>query len=382
MDYLRYYLGAAITAIAILGLGLGGDWVWLGIGVFPVLFALDVALPKDFKKRNIGNALLGDVPLYLHIPLLVSLWIFFLLRLSTWAYGGGSHSADVLSTMQVVGMAITVGWIGAVPTVPVTHELMHRRHWFPVAVSKVMGTVYLDPNRDVGHKLTHHLDLCTPADSDTPHRGQTIYSFLWQASYGAYKDAITTNLASMRKRNISVYSLKNSLYVELGLVGSLFGLTYVSAGASGVVVVLATMVLSKTLAEGFNFLQHYGLVRVPGTPIRYCHAWNHLGRIMRPLAMEITNHINHHFDSRHKFHELETRPDGAQMPSALLCFVCALVPPVWTAYIAKPLLENWDKNFATPDEQVLAMTANRKAGWPEWIHLQAPSAAEPLAARS
>lgn len=369
MDYVRYYLGTAVTAVTVLGLALGGDWVWLGIALFPLLFILDVALPKDFRQRKIGNDFVADIPLYLQIPLLVALWALFIFRLGDFAGVDGMG----LSTLQVVGMVLSVGWVGAVPTLPITHELMHRRHWFPIAASRVMGTVYLDPNRDVGHKLTHHLDLCTPADSDTPRRGQNIYSFIWQASYGAYRDAVETNLSSMRKRNIPVYGPKNSLYVEIGMVGGLIALAAVFAGPLGAVIALAAMLFSKLLAEGFNYLQHYGLVRVPGTPIRHHHAWNHLGRVMRPLGMEITNHINHHFDSRWKFHELKTRPDGAQMPSALLCFVCALVPPIWSNVIAKPLLRDWDTRFATPDEQVLAMEANRRAGWPEWVDVNATS---------
>lgn len=373
MDYLRYYLGPAVTGLAVLGLALGGNWVWLGIGVFPVLLILDVALPRDLRSRAVGNALLGDVPLYLQIPLLVALWTFFLQRLSGWAEDGAGSGE--LSNLQVLGMVLSVGWIGAVPTLPITHELMHRRHWFPVAASRVMGTVYLDPNRDVGHRLTHHIDLCTPVDSDTPHRGQSIYSFVWQAAYGAYKDAVVTNLDSLRKRDKSVFHPRNALYVEVGLVSALLALAYIVADWAGLGAALAAMVFSKFLTEGFNFLQHYGLVRVPGTPIRHCHAWNHLGRVMRPLAMEITNHMNHHFDSRWKYHELKTRPDGAQMPSAFVCFVCALIPPIWTKYFGRPLLEHWDKTFATPDELVLAMEANRKAGWPEWVHVQ--ESAEP-----
>jgi hypothetical protein len=370
MDFLRYYLATVVVAIAVVGLALGDGWVWLGIATFPVLLALDIFLKKDLRKRNISNNLLADVPLYLHLPLMVTLWALFIVRLGEWSNGDVS---DPVTGLMVLGMALSVGWLGAVPTVPVTHELMHRRHWFPVAVSKVMGTVYLDPNRDVGHKLTHHLFLCTPADSDTPHRGQTIYAFMWQASYGAYKDAVVSSLNSLRKRDLSIFHWKNSLYVEFGLLASLMAVIYLAAGASGLAVAFATMFFSKLLLEGLNFLQHYGLVRVPGTPIRYYHAWNHLGRIIRPLGMEITNHMNHHFDSKYKFHELEPRPDGAQMPSALLCFVCALVPPVWSSYIAKPLLKDWDTRFATPEEQLLAMQANRRAGWPEWVHPQVPS---------
>jgi len=27
----------------------------------------------------------------------------------------------------------------------------------------------------------------------------------------------------------------------------------------------------------------------------------------------------------------------------------------------------WDQNMASPDERILAMEANKKAGWPQWL---------------
>ncbi|MDI3313810.1 MAG: fatty acid desaturase [Mycobacterium sp.] len=367
MDALRYYLVSLVSGVALAGLWLGGGWVWAGIATFPILMFLDIVLPADHKVRNIRVPWLAEVPLYLHLPLLAALWALFALRLGAWtghttvALPGGTVGAA-----GVVGMVLSVGWIGAVPNLPIAHELMHRRALFPRAVAKVYSTVYLDPNRDVGHKLTHHLDLCTEKDSDTPRRGQSIYAFMWQASYGAWKDGVVTSVTSLRKRDLSVFHPKNAVYLELGLLALLFAAVYAVAGPAGLVPAAAAMVFSKLLVEGFNYLQHYGLVRVPGSPIQLQHAWNHLGAIIRPLGVEITTHIEHHLDSRYKYHELKPRPEAPQMPSAFLCFVCALIPPLWERLIAQPRLRHWDEHFASPAEKELAMAANRKAGWPQW----------------
>jgi len=362
MDGLRYFSVSLLLGVAILGLALGDQWAWLGIGVFPLLLALDVIKGNDYRKRNVRAGWVVDVPLFLHVPLMFVLWGLFLVGLSDWQAGTGS-----VGGWDVVAMVATVAWVGVLPNLPINHELMHRRHWFPLALSKVLGTFYLDPNRDVGHRLTHHLDLCTPADSDTPYRGQTMYTFLWQATYGAYKDGVVTSLYSLRKRELSMFHRRNALYVEFGLLGLLLGIAWAFASWQGMLVALVAMVLSKLIFEGLNYLQHYGLVRVPGSAIKSHHAWNHLGWAMRPVSVEITNHINHHLDSRHKFYELVPEPDAPQMPSAFLCYVYAFVPPLWFNKIAKPLLRDWDERFASPAEQVLAMEANRRAGWPEWL---------------
>jgi toluene methyl-monooxygenase len=365
MDVLRYYSVNVLVGIAILGFALGGQWAWLGIGVFPVLLLLDTILPPDTRKRRIGvPRWVMDVPLYLHVVLMCVMWGQYLFALADWQGGGGE-----VSGWDVLAMSATVAWVGVLPNLPINHELMHRRHWFPFAVSKILGTFYLDPNRDVGHRLTHHLELCTAADSDTPYRGQTMYTFLWQATYGAYKDAVVTSLRSLRKRDKSVLHYKNALYVELGLLLALLALAWVAASWAGVAVVFAAQLASKLIFEGLNYLQHYGLVRVPGTSVRKHHAWNHLGAVMRPVGVEITNHINHHLDSRHRYYELEPETDAPQMPSAFLCYVYAFIPHLWFERIAKPRLEEWDKRFASPAEKRLAMEANRRAGWPQWLDL-------------
>lgn len=375
MDAVRYYSITLLMGIAVIGLWLGGGWVWLGIGTFPVLMALDILLPPDHRARNVRSPAAraaATAPMYLHVPLLLVLWALFLVRVGQW--GSGSSA---VSSVDVIGMVLSVGWVGAVPNVPVMHELMHRRHWFPRALAKVCSTFCLDPNRDIGHRLTHHIELCTPADSDTPTRGQTTYSFMWQASYGAWKDGVVTTLTALRKRDLSFFHRRNALYIEAGLLG-LFGVaTAWMAGLPGLLAAAVTSLFSKLLLEGLNYLQHYGLVRVPGAPVRLHHAWNHLGAVIRPVGLEITTHIEHHFDSRHQFFELKPRVDGAQMPSAFLCFAAALIPPLWERYIARPRLQHWDTHFASPAERVMAMEQNRKAGWPVWVEATAASSTSP-----
>jgi hypothetical protein len=374
MDTARYYIVTLMVALGAAGIWMGGGWAWAGMATFPVLLALDLILTPDHASRSVRSRVLVNVPVYLHVPLLVTLWVAFLWRLSQWHEG-----ALALSGGEIAGMILSVGFLGAVPNVPAVHELMHRRHPIPRALSKIGTTFMMDPNRDVGHRLTHHLELCTPQDSDTPARGQTIYGFMWQASYGAWKDGITVSLMALRKRDLSIFHWKNALYVELGLFGALIAVTTAVSGWGGLAVTVGALLFAKLLAEGFNYLQHYGMVRVPGAPVRVHHAWNHLGAIMRPVGLEITNHIDHHFDSRHQFYELAPRLDGAQMPSGFLCFVAALVPPVWERYIAKPRLRHWDEHFASPAERRMAMEQNARIGWPIWVDVPSEAGPTPVA---
>ena len=140
-----------------------------------------------------------------------------------------------------------------------------------------------------------------------------------------------------------------------------------AAGPLALAVTILAMIVAKGLVEGFNYFQHYGLIRVEGTPIKIHHAWNHLQAVVRPLGCEITNHINHHLDGHTPFYELRPEPQAPQMPSLFLCFALGLIPPLWFDLIAKPKLKDWDTRFASPEERMLAQQANAKAGWPQWI---------------
>lgn len=175
MDGLRYFLIPLMTLAGAVGFMVGGNYVWLGAATFPVLMALDILLPSDHHMRAAGAALLGDLAMYLQLPCMILLvWAFA----RSVAAGINPIIGTDNSPWQLVGSLLSLGWLSAVPTLPVAHELMHRRHWFPRYVAKCLSAFYGDPNRDIAHIVTHHVHLDTVKDSDTPYRGQTIYSFV------------------------------------------------------------------------------------------------------------------------------------------------------------------------------------------------------------
>ena len=135
------------------------------------------------------------------------------------------------------------------------------------------------------------------------------------------------------------------------------------------------MVGARFWVESFNYFQHYGLIRLDGTPIARRHVWNHLKPLSRTLGFEITNHADHHTNSYASFHELKPDLQWIPMPSVFVCFFSALIPPLWHEKVIKPALKRWDNEMATPEERALAREQNRKAGWPDWFDSEAPAGA-------
>ncbi len=359
MNYVRYYLGAVIVGVGIAGFLLGGQWVWLGIATYLPLALADGLLPKDLSAREFSSPALADLPLYVHCVLMAALFASVI----AWSR---AHPLGVASGTEITGAILTLAWLGAVPNLPVNHEIMHRRHALAGVLTRFTGAFYGDPLRDLAHVHGHHLLLGTELDGDTARRGDTIYNFAPRAARDAIRDAWRIECARLDKLGIAHVSPSNVVlqsYAGLAIVVLLAGFL---GGALGGIAIALGMVASRLLVEAFNYYQHYGIVRVVGSPYGPRHLWNHLSPVSRTLGFEITNHADHHMDPYRPFYRLHPNVDGPQMPSIFVCFLSGIIPPIWFRTIAMPRLRDWDVRFATDAERELARQANRRAGWPDW----------------
>lgn len=362
MDYLRYYLGALIVGAGILGFLLGGPWVWLGIATYAPLAAVDGLLRPDHRPRRVTSTALADLPLYLHCVLMAGLAISVIV----WARGF-DQPFGLASAVNVTGAILSLAWLGAVPNLPVNHEMMHRRQPFARVLTWFTGIFYGDPFRDIAHVHGHHLLLGTELDGDTARRGDTIYNFAFRCAKDAICHGWRVETGRLAKQGRAPWSTANAVLRGYAGIAGLVLLVALAGGSLAAFTIAGGILASRFLVEAFNYYQHYGLVRVVGTPYARRHLWNHLTPVTRNLAFEITNHSDHHVDSYVPFYRLQPQPDGPQMPSIFICFLMGIVPPIWFRYIAMPRLEDWDRRFATDEEKRLAAEANRRAGWPNWL---------------
>ena len=51
---------------------------------------------------------------------------------------------------------------------------------------------------------------------------------------------------------------------------------------------------AKFFLESVNYMEHYGLVRIKGTPVELHHSWNTNKRISSILLYNVTRHSHHH----------------------------------------------------------------------------------------
>jgi alkane 1-monooxygenase len=362
-DYIRYYIVTLMVLIGIAGFVLGGYGMYAGIATYVVLFVLAIFSGKDFKQRKKINPLIADIPLYLHIVLMFALFGAF-----AWRVGVGIGVPEGWPTvLAIIGGMAGLIWLSVAPNVPIAHELMHRRDGFSRGLAMLMCAFFADPNRDVPHLTVHHLDFDTPADGDTAYRGENAYAFMWRCTVHNYQMLWTNEKKRRAALGAPFFSMKNMIIWEILLTALIPLGAFFLGGWQAAALVFATQILGKFILEALNYLQHYGLIRVPGAPVEVQHTWNHLNWWDRVVGFEITNHIDHHRDGFMRFDELRPHPDAPQMPNIFLCAISAFIPPLWFKAIAMPRLKHWDLHFANPAERVVAREANRRAGWPDWV---------------
>jgi hypothetical protein len=356
MDYLKYWTPVLVVAASIAGLLAGGNWVWTGIASFPLLALLDTLAGRDYGQRRMSSPALANIPIWLCSvgPLLqyfVLAWVAATQPLTGW---------------QMFAAVMGVAWMGVVPLVPASHELYHMRGALPRFVGHYVQLCYLDCTRDIGHVINHHIDVATAEDGDTARRGLDLYSFTGRSLIHSTLFAQQMEARALRRKGLSAWNWRHRGYRALLALAMFHLALYAIGGWKAVGLGLAAQLVARCWVESFNYFQHYGLIRLKGAPIGRRHVWNHLGWFSRTMAFEITNHADHHLNSYQPYYKLVPHRQGIPMPSVFLCFLAALVPPLWHEAIIKPALKRWDLEFATPEERARAAEQNAQAGWPDW----------------
>lgn len=351
MDYLRYFFPSLILVLTALGLLEGGFWVWTGVALFALMAVPDMLMDFDFSERRMEAA--GALfMLFVQLIPIAFLWIAYWLFLS-------AHP-DIWET---VGAVISVGVITAAVGLPVGHEMFHRSEpisrFFGSLVTSLLFSSYVD----LEHRKSHHVETSSVRDVDTPRRGESVYPFAWKLFLFFHIHSYRQEKKRMEVHGKSVWFSPGSrvLWQILAAI-ALPSVFYFASGLYSVMAVLLTGLLGTFITTAFSYVQHYGLLRVPDTPIEKRHAWNHTRPISRMMTFEIVTHSQHHIDPSAPYWKLPAFRDAPLVGSAIAFFLLSLAPPLWHKVMRRHL-ERWDSEFANSAEKELARQANITAGW-------------------
>lgn len=253
-------------------------------------------------------------------------------------------------------------------TVTIGHELAHRTHEpLSVAIARFMGVINLFSYYAVEHPYGHHLTAGTPYDSSTALRGESILQFAKRTFKQDYEIAWEIEERRLKKLGLPVWSHHNRLLrgyaaealvvLVVAAVGGFMALFFFALG----------VIQSHYGYKAGVYGQHYGIVRVPDTPLKIHHQWGCTNRVTNWVVDGIGRHADHHLVPEREFWNLLPYAEGPQYPAGYIkTMALARSMKKWNQVMVPKLIE-WDEKYASPEEKVLAMEANEKSGIPELI---------------
>lgn len=371
--YVRYTLMHFTLLAVIASIFAGGLWIWMvGAVLGAFLFLGDHFMGDYTSEPTYRHPGILNLQLYLILPLLVIASLA-----QAWLLGSGDFLGigtavqsvtgyDVFAAraasgpLTIAGTVLVLGVLIAAAGTNVGHELTHRT-WsrLDMILGRWMLAFSANPDFAVEHVYNHHAHVATVGDPASARRKDSNF-WLWVpgAIWHEHMAAWRFELDRLRKLGKPVLSISNSILRGYAMVLILAAVFYAAAGWVGVGVFFVTALVGKLTLEVANYMEHFGLVRVPGEPVQPRHSWNTNKRMSSFVLYSLTRHSAHHEQGDLPFWELKPYPDAPEMPHGYAgTFVAALCPPLWRRLIT-PLLLDWDTHQASAEELEIARKEN------------------------
>ena len=369
LKYLRYLGTPILVSTSIYFAAMGKEWIWIfliGFNIF-VIFG-DAFFGNDKSIPEYKYPFLLRLLLFINLPL-VSILV------SIAAYMSGNISSPIFEqailfltghdismtrfgtqTWHLVGYIFTVGlMVGPGATIP-GHELVHhKKNKLDWIMGNLMLSFSIDNAFAVEHVHGHHKNIGLSSDPATAKRGQSLYRFFIESSIKEHVDAWKIELKRLKKRGYFALSLYNKMIIGYLQSSIIAVAAFFLAGWNGVLMFIGIAMFAKFFLESINYIEHYGLVRIKGTPVELHHSWNTNKRISSILLYNVTRHSHHHEQGSLEFWKLKPKDAAPEMPYGYLSTLYLAVFFPWLyRKMMEPKLEYWKENYASKGERQLA----------------------------
>lgn len=385
LHYLKYFLFHAIGLLAVAALLIGGGFITMGLVALLLIYMVgDAVCGDDTSTPTFKYPGILTVQLWLALPLL-SLIVFT----SVWSVSAGDalgfgawvtqwSGYDVLAAREATAVGhhvsaflITGLMIGMIGTIT-AHELTHRT-WDPVSmfVGRWLLSFSFDTIFSIEHVYGHHRYVSTVEDPATAPRGRNVYFHIVASTIKGNISAWEIEKKRLKRDGRGPISPYNAVIRGHLMSVLLVVAAYAVGGWPAAGFFVACALWGKSLLEIVNYMEHYGMVRDPRTPVQPRHSWNTNKRISSWTMFNLTRHSHHHAQGEVPYQDLKPFPDAPMMISGYLTtIVVAMIPPLWHKLMT-PKVQAWDRDYATPQERELAAQANAVSGIDELMQSQA-----------
>ena len=315
---------------------------WASPGMFYLAFVI-IPLVEPFLSDNKENSLMDesrrnifffDFLLYLHVPIVYSLLVYYLITV---------HNSS-LTIFETFGLILNMGTLLGAMGINIGHELGHRKSPIEKVLSQLLLLPSLYMHFQIEHNLGHHKNVATPKDPSTARLNEPIYLFWLRSITGVYLNAWRISEHLRKAENISFFSFHNKMliftiieFIYLSLVWFFFGF-YI------LVMAVLTALVAVLLLESVNYIEHYGLRRKilesgRYEPVQIHHSWNSNHSLGRIFLFELTRHADHHYKSTRPYQILRHYDESPQLPMGYpAAIILSLIPPIWFKKI-NPLIK-------------------------------------------
>ncbi len=323
--------------------GLGVFWFFGPMFVYGIMPALDTVIGKDSANPpdSVLKRLEGDryyrFCTYAYIPLQ-----FAALIGACWFWAHGA-----LSTVESVGLALTVGLVGGIG-INTAHELGHKRPALEKWLSKVAlaqtgyGHFFIEHNRG------HHVRVATPEDPASSRMGESFWRFLPRTVWGSLSSAWHLEKERLGRSGRGPITPRNDILNAWAMTIVLFGGLTAVFGIAVLPWLLVQAVYGFSLLEVVNYLEHYGLLRQRRDDGRYErtrpeHSWNSDNVSSNVLLYHLQRHSDHHAHPLRRFQALRHFDEAPELPSGYATMMLiAVIPPLWRRVMDDRLLAHYE----------------------------------------
>ena len=376
LHYLKYFLFHGVGLIAAVAILAGGAWITFGlIAVLVIYLVGDAICGDDTSTPQFKHPGILTVQLWLALPLLA-----FIVFSALWSFSSGDFLGFGAALTQLTGydliaardatfaghyvstVLITGLMIGMVGTIP-AHELTHRT-WDPISmlVGRWLLAFSFDTIFSIEHVYGHHRYVSTTEDPATAPRGRNVYFHILASTLKGNVSAWKIEQKRLKRKGHSLFGWHNAVLRGHLMSVLLVVAAYVIGGWQTALFFTACALWGKALLEIVNYMEHYGMVRNPATPVQPRHSWNTNKRISSWAMFNLTRHSHHHAQGEVPYQDLKPFPDAPMMVGGYLTtIIVAMIPPLWHRLMTPKVLD-WDQRFATDEERLLAIQANARSG--------------------
>lgn len=378
LHYLKFCLFQVVGLISATAILAGGHYMSGGLLLVLVVYIVGDAVCGDdtstpeFKHQGILTAQLWMALPLLALIVLAAVWSVspgdplgfgeWVTRLSGYdvvpardATAFGGHLATVILTGLMIGM------IGTIPA----HELIHRT-WDPVSmfIGRWLLAFSFDTIFSIEHVYGHHRYVSTAEDPATAPRGRNVYQHIVASTIKGNVGAWNIETKRLKRKGQWPVSWHNQVIRGHLMSVLLVALAWAIGGWLAAAYFTLCALCGKALLEIVNYMEHYGMVRDPKTPVQPRHSWNTNKRISSWTMFNLTRHSHHHAQGEVPYQDLKPFPDAPMMINGYLTtLIVALIPPLWHRLMTPKVLA-WDRDYATAEERKMAAHANARSGIP------------------